>query len=211
MDKKWYDFAFDVLQVDDILGFNCNGAVFLKNSVAIKVNFTNDMHEAKLAEYIKHNFNNIFPIIYNSGTINNIPVYIREELKDFTTKDVERDKFIQSILDSIFFCELTNEDIAINENKEKFINRSIAKYLNFIQNDKKDSFYIFLNKYLHCLKSGFILQDITFDNIGLNKKNEIVIRDFGECYLKDKTILKNITLSDISFIIQENQEHSFCF
>lgn len=211
MDKKWYDFAFDILQVDDILGHNCNGAVFLKNEMAIKVNFTKDTHEAKLAEYIKNNFNDIFPVIYDAGTMNDIPLYFREEIKDFTSGDKDKDHFIQYILDSVFIYEMSNENEILDKNKEKFIKNHMSKYLNFIHNDKTDSFYLFLKKYLNCLKKDFVLQDITFDNIGFNTKNEIVIRDFGECYLKDKTILQNLTLSEISCIKQENQEYSFCF
>lgn len=189
------DLSGIIHQADDVLYNNDFGAVLLYGDKILKL--SHDEHEAKMAAYIKSNqVPDVFPDIISYGLYDDISGYLRNDIQDFEAPAYD---IISDLLSDLFVKSLNHSkkdisDERFSEYMIKQIDEVIIEYQEHVGGE--DGFTDFMHNIQQCYRQGIIVMDLTVDNIGFDG-NKIVVRDFGEFYISDRTQLKNIELEPI--------------
>lgn len=196
----------------DFLNFGGQADIYrYKNQIVKQFRKHDDLNEVQLALYIKSINNNQFmlPEYFWAGIVDGLPVVVREELKDYIVhadSDEEYNALIQmdshlnhSVYLYYLISEITKENIlsiAHNDYNEEDLFKEVYSELNRykLHNILPDSYiHNFCETARQLYNHGCIISDAGLRNLGIDKNNNIKIRDPGAFIIKNPEI-KNISI-----------------
>ena len=182
-----------------------DGCIYGYNNIIVKKIFNNSSQcdEVKLVQWLTRNkqLASMIPNIFWSGTIETIPVIIREDTHDIIQKNIIDSDTIYNIntaLNNIwYYCRQyydENEDINIAEEiEEMMMQLDVGKFIT------DDMVKQMIETYGFFFENGILIRDMDMKNLGLTQDGKMVFRDVGRFKILNDSPVHKEKIIDITY------------
>mgnify|MGYP001351119775 CR=1 FL=1 len=195
-----------------------DGRIYGHNNIIVKkiINNSEQCDEVKLIQWLTKNkeYASMIPNVFWCGTIEDIPVIIREDTYDIIQKDgiIDNDTMynINMALNNIwyyckqYYLEQKNIDI-LNNSEEMILQLGVEHYITINMIEEMIKTYDFF------YKNNIVIRDMDMKNLGLTQEGKMIFRDVGRFKILDNSPVHEEKIIDITYeqgleLIEETTE-----